>query len=80
MPYFHLSFQNHQYMILPTKDFSFSRAAFQKSWKPANLLAKKKISPAFVSMSDYGIWVNFTGFKISWKAGGLKSPRPEKLV
>jgi len=31
-------------------------------------------------MSDYRIWVNFTGFKISWKACGLKNPKPEKLV
>lgn len=62
------------------KRFFFQQSCISKSWKPANLLAKKIISPAFVSMSDYGIWVNFTGFKISWKAGGLKSPRPEKLV
>lgn len=31
-------------------------------------------------MSDYRIWVNFTRFKISWKAGGLKNPKPEKSV
>lgn len=24
--------------------------------------------------------MNFTGFKISWKAGGLTNPKPEKLV
>lgn len=31
-------------------------------------------------MSDYRIWVNFTRFKISWKAGGLKNAEPVKLV
>lgn len=52
--YFDLSFQNHQYMILPTKDFFFGRAAFQKAGSLPTF-QQKITSPPFVSMRDFGI-------------------------
>lgn len=54
MAYFDLSFQNHQYMILPTKDFFFGRAAFQKAGSLPTF-QQKITSPPFVSMRDFGI-------------------------
>lgn len=59
--------------------FFVQQSCISWSWKPANFLAKI-ISSAFVFMSDYGIWVNFTRFNISWKAGVLKNAEPVKLV
>lgn len=78
MPCFHLVSKSNDMRFCPQEIFISAKLHFMKL-EACQLFSKNNHS-AFVFMSDYGIWVNFTRFNISWKAGGLKNAEPVKLV